>query len=536
MAKIFINIVTLACLTFNSYSQITNIYQPNGSTTNFGKIASDSLNYYVVNYPALALMKIDENNNATLVTTLTVDPFQTMIWNNGKGIFPVANGSPFKLFDGTNQIDINGGELPMAGYTGDKVILGDYFHKGNVTYFRTNDKIYKTDYSSPSSIQTLATRVDAGFYGGINEMQHTSNSIIYWEVVSTSSAPAHLKRIDLVTGNITLIDSSSTGSYDYGTVYNDEYYYCTPYGSGSVGISKLNKISDNGTKTTLYTESITNKNFVKIIGVTPNGVIAIIATTSTGSEYVTIYGGIATPLNFNTVANSQPCGNVGVGSSRTTSSLVYFEALDTLFTVNSTNKALWVTDGTLAGTKKIISGPPATFAIDNLSPMLYGSAEHCGNDLYFAGKNGGNSTRLISVNGNNYSVQTNTFGLPNSQPTIHKTASGIYMVGSPLPTSSAEKAVFYANCSSISTDIENNKQNQMVVDVFPNPSNGNITIELYENNGNSKLTVHNLLGEVMHSQYINEQSTNINLDLNSGLYIIAIESKTEKIVKKIIIK
>ncbi len=534
MKKQLFTLGILTCLTLYSYSQTTNIYQPNGSTTNFGKVASDSSNYYVVNYPALTLMKVDGGNTATLITTFTADPFQTMIWNNGKGIYPVANGSPFKLFDGTTATDITGGQLPMAGYTGDKVILGDYFHKGNFTYFRTQDKIYKTDYTSPSSIQTLAVRENSGFGGGINEMQHTTNSIIYWEVTTSVVAPPQLKRIDLLTGNISKIDSSTTGSYDYGTVYNNEYYYCTPFGSGSVGVSKVYKVSDNGTKTVLYTETASNKNLLRIIGVTPNGVIAIIATTSVGKEYVSISGGIATPLNFNSVANSRPCGDVGVGSSRTTNSLVYFETLDTLYTVNSSNKALWVTDGTLAGTKKIVGGTPSTFAIDNLSPMLYGSAEHCGNDLYFSGKNGANATRLIAVNGSNYSVQTNTFGLPNNV-TIRKTASGILMIGSPLPSSSAEKAVYKVNCSAL-TGVEDILSNQLLFDLFPNPSNGQITIRLSENIGNCKLTVHNLLGELLYSEIFSEQLTVHNLGLKTGLYFVSLDNKGQKFTRKIIVE
>jgi hypothetical protein len=294
MTKKLFSLALLVGLITNCIAQPANIYQPNGATTNFGKVAYDSTNYYLVNYPALTLMKIDGSNNATLVTTLTVDPFQTMIWNNGKGIYPVSNGSPFKLFDGTSSIDISGGQLPMAGYTGDKVITADYFHKGNTTYFRTNNKIYKTDFSSVTSIQTLAT---VEYSVGTTEMQHTSNSIIFSDVVATSSAPSCLKRIDLLTGNITKIDSSTTGSYDYGAVFNDEYYYCTPYGPGSQGISSVYKVSDNGTKTLLFTETASNKNLVKIIGVTPNGVIAIIATTSVGAEYVSISGGVATSLN-----------------------------------------------------------------------------------------------------------------------------------------------------------------------------------------------------------------------------------------------
>jgi len=241
-------------------------------------------------------------------------------------------------------------------------------------------------------------------------MQHTANSIYFQDIISNSVAPSCINRIDVITGIVTKIDSSAYGSYDYGAVYNNEYYFSTPYGPGSVGKSKIYKVSDKGVKTVVYTESATNKHFVRIVGVTPKGVIAILSTVNVGAEYVSVSGGVVTSLNFNTIANSRPCGNVGVGSSRTTKSLVYFGTLDTLYTVNSANKALWVTDGTLAGTKKIKGGPPTTFDAAGLSPQFPGSAEHCSNDLYFNGKNGANAERLIYVNGSNYALTIFSIG------------------------------------------------------------------------------------------------------------------------------
>lgn len=514
-------------------AQPTNIYQPSGSTTNFGKVASDSLNYYVVNYPSLQLMKIDPSNTATLMTTLTADPFQTMIWNNGKGIYPVANGSPFKLFDGSTATDISGGQLPMAGYTADKVINPDYFHKGNTTYFRTANKIYKTDYTSPASIQTLAT---VEYSVGTTEMQHTTNSIFFSDVVSTSSFPTCIKRIDLNTGLLTKVDSANSGSYDYGAVYNDEYYYCTPYGPSSAGNSKIIKISDNGTRTVLYTETASNKHFQRIIGVTPNGVIALLSTVSVGAEYVSVSAGVVTSLNFNTVANSRPCGSVGVGTSRTTKSLVYFRALDTLYTVSSSNNALWVTDGTLAGTKKIVGGTPTTFAADGLTTQFPGSAENCDNDLYFSGQNGSAATRLIYVNGSSYAVTTHPYGLPNPA-TIRKTASGILLVGSPLPTTSAEKAVFKANCGAI-TGIEENKTIG-TLRIYPNPSKGFSTLEIQETMKNLTIKIINLTGQVIYQKDNIIDSKN-SIDLSNqaaGIYFVKIMSAdkiyaVEKIVKQ----
>jgi hypothetical protein len=531
MKKFLLVFVLLVGGLMDSYSQPTIIYQPNGNSTNFGKVSADSLNYYVVNYPALTLMKIDGSNTATLVTTLTADPFQTMIWNNGKGIYPVYNGLPFKLFDGKNQIDINGGQLPLAGYTGDKVIFPDYFHKGNVTYFRTSNTIYKTDYSSAASIQTLA-KIE--YAAGSVEMQHTKNSILFSDIIATSSSPACIKRIDLVTGIVTKVDSSSTGSYDYGTIFNNEYYFCTPYGPGSLGKSKVYKISDNGTKTEIYAESASDKHLVRIVGVTPKGVIAIIATAGIGkgSEYFSISGGVATALNFKTNEDAQPCGNAA-GGSKTASSIVYFETLEQTCTLGG-NRALWVTDGTLAGTKKIVSGPASTFEVAGLSSQIPGSAETCDNDLYFKGKNGANAYKLIHVNGSNYSVETYPNGLPSDQPSMRKTASGIELVGDDAKT--YVKAIYKVNCSG-TTGVNEIRSNQVYFDIYPNPANGEITVSLSGKSKNHSLKIYNLLGENVYSQSLKEQSSSINLNLKSGLYFVnVLDEKGNIATRKLIIQ
>lgn len=526
MKKLVFIIIILSIT--KAFSQLTNIYQPNGATTNFGKVASDSLNYYVVNYPALTLMKIDESNSSTLITTLTADPFQTMIWNNGKGIFPVASGSPFKLFDGTSQIDITGGQLPMAGYTLGNVIILDYFHIGNTTYFRTNDKIYKTDYSSPSSIITLATRQSTTGVG-ILDMSHTAHSIIYQNIVLTATGV--LKRIDLGTGNITTIDSSILGAtnYDKGIVYNNEYFYCTPFSAASLGNSKIFKISDSGIKTVFYTETNPTKYIRKVIGATPNGIIAVIADNTGANEYVSISFGVATSLNFGTFSNSFPTNDYAGGV--TTSSLVYFSALDTNRAI-AINKALWVTDGTLAGTRKIKGGSASTFNMSGLDQTLLGSTAFCGNDLYYEGRNGSIDGSLIYVNGTTFAMQAYNY-LPNSV-TMRQTASGILAIAKPTYTLSA-KAVYKVNCSSV-TGIEDNDINNGYYIVYPNPTNGILNIDSYVINKNCNIQILNSLGQIVFKDLLSIQHSKINIShFSSGIYFLnIIDSNGNKEIKKII--
>lgn len=511
-------------------SQATNIYQPNGATTKFGKVTSDSLNYYVVNYPALTLMKIAPNNEASLVTTLPADPFQTMIMNNGKGIFPISAGSPFKLFNGTSLTDVEAGKLPLAGYTPDKVIALDYFHKGAYTYFRTSDKIYKTDYSTPSSITTLATRQSATGVG-ITHMSYTTSSIIYQNIVLTATGV--LRRIDLATGNITTIDSSTIGISNYakGIVYNDDYYYCTPFESASLGSSKIFKISNSGVKTIIYTETNSSKYIFKVIGATPNGIIAVTRDNSGGNEYISINNGVATSLNFGTFANSYPANNFAGGV--TTSSLVYFNAYDTTRSM-AINNALWVTDGTLGGTKKIKGGPSSTFAMSGLGQEYLGTFGMCGNDIYYEGRNGPSYDCIIYVNGTTFSMQAYTSQPTNNPVTMRQTANGIYLIAGTSPSTST-KAVYKLNCSTIDGN-EDQISNQVTIDLFPNPSNGLITIKLQDNAGICDMKIYNMLGEIMHCGIIQDELTSLNLNLKSGVYFISIDNKGQKYIRKFLVE
>jgi hypothetical protein len=534
MKKLLLSFGTLTFLALHCYSQPIYIYPPNVNATELGIVAADSLNYYVFNLPDLTVMKIDGNNNVTLVTTLTAIPVRTMIWNNGRGIYSFDGVLPYRLFDGTTETEITGGQLPLFGAATDQQIFKDYFHKGNTTYFRTSNKIYKTDYTSAASIQTLATVQNSI---GTPEMQHTTNSIIFIDPQDPfHNRGASIKRIDLISGSVLKIDSTAYpgGNYEYGTVFNNEYYYCTPGNWGSpIGVSSIYKISDSGIRTLLYTETASNKYIIRIIGVTPNGVIALIATPGAYGEYFSISGGVATLLNFNTNADPLPFGDNSYStSSITTNSLVYFQAFDTLSSL-SFNRALWVTNGTLSGTKKVIGGPSNSFSADFLSTGLPGLSSYCGDDLYFAGANGSNGLRLIHVDGNTYSVHTYPIAIQSYENSLRKTDSGLYL--SARDESTFYKAIYKVNCSALS-GFEENVSKQILFDFYPNPSNRRITINVNDRIVNCKLTIHNLLGELLLSSTLIEQSTNFNLDFNAGLYFITLDNHGSKSTKKLIIE
>jgi hypothetical protein len=355
MKKNLLVLVLLVGRFLISYSQPTSIFQPDGNKTILGIATADSLNYYVDYRPAFGehrLTKIDANNNASTLVTIAVEPITTMIFNHGKGIYPSSYLAAFTLFDGTTQISIPQTTMPLAGYTSDAAIGADYFHKGNFTYFRTSEKIYKTDYTSLSSIKTLySTKVSNPKSAGIREMYHMQNSIIFQDGTGDINAGTfwnHLKRLDLRSGVVSKLDSIKGTFIDRGIVYNNEFYYCTTFG---VPNGSTYKVSDNGTKTTLYTENGSNIDINRLVGVTKNGPIAI-AGDIKGKQYVVISGGNAIALNHNTISDALPNGGIAAGGSRTTSSLVYFETLETLQSVNGANKALWVTDCSVSSVSK----------------------------------------------------------------------------------------------------------------------------------------------------------------------------------------
>ena len=72
--------------------------------------------------------------------------------------------------------------------------------------------------------------------------------------------------------------------------------------------------------------------------------------------------------------------------------------------------------------------------------------------------------------------------------------------------------------------------------IFPNPSNGNITLTLSDISGSNKLTVYNLSGEILHSEIVNQQTTTLNLKLAAGLYFVSVDKNGQKSTRKIIIK
>jgi len=78
----------------------------------------------------------------------------------------------------------------------------------------------------------------------------------------------------------------------------------------------------------------------------------------------------------------------------------------------------------------------------------------------------------------------------------------------------------------------NNKQ----VSVFPNPCNGNFSINATDLKENTQVIIYNQLGQIILSKQLSNQLTNLNLDVTAGVYQVRVLNGNEVIYQAKIIK
>ncbi len=165
------------------------------------------------------------------------------------------------------------------------------------------------------------------------------------------------------------------------------------------------------------------------------------------------------------------------------------------------------------------------------SPTASGSISTVGNVVTFTN---------TSVNATNYSWDFGDFTNSSATSPVHAFASnGVYTV-----TLTATNG----NCTDIITfDISisvglNEIENFMDVKLYPNPTNGNTTLE-FENMTENEATIKliNQLGQVITVQEVQlsqgKNAVKLNtLELNSGLYIVVLETKNNSVNRRLIIQ
>lgn len=90
------------------------------------------------------------------------------------------------------------------------------------------------------------------------------------------------------------------------------------------------------------------------------------------------------------------------------------------------------------------------------------------------------------------------------------------------------------------TSIKNNQSESIAFNLYPNPNNGEFNITLSENTKPTSLIVYNIVGKVVHSEKLNDPSSNefktIKLyDLDSGIYFVQLSSDSKTFTRKIVI-
>jgi hypothetical protein len=67
--------------------------------------------------------------------------------------------------------------------------------------------------------------------------------------------------------------------------------------------------------------------------------------------------------------------------------------------------------------------------------------------------------------------------------------------------------------------------------IYPNPSQGNITIEIQAASLNELLRIYNVYGQLIQTSSLNYLKTTIDLtSLNTGVYFVLIKDKSHKII------
>ncbi len=98
--------------------------------------------------------------------------------------------------------------------------------------------------------------------------------------------------------------------------------------------------------------------------------------------------------------------------------------------------------------------------------------------------------------------------------------------------------------SGSATGIDNSINQQALINAYPNPNNGTFTLEIgFSDNGNYKLDVINVLGQIIYTESLNINNRNYNFskqfnlgDLPKGVYMVKINGNGTNTNKKIIIE
>ena len=107
------------------------------------------------------------------------------------------------------------------------------------------------------------------------------------------------------------------------------------------------------------------------------------------------------------------------------------------------------------------------------------------------------------------------------------------VIGGTTTSSPVRGSFLFKNVSAVLnvTEVDFNE----VLSIYPNPSNGQFNIEIGAVS-NAELKIYNLLGQEVYAQVLQLGQNNLELTLNSGVYLATIKSSTQQITKKLVIR
>jgi hypothetical protein len=152
------------------------------------------------------------------------------------------------------------------------------------------------------------------------------------------------------------------------------------------------------------------------------------------------------------------------------------------------------------------------------------------NNLICAGE-----TVILTANGassytwNSANVGVSTIAVTPTANTNY-TVSGVGINGC---TSNAAITLTISECTALRENILNNS----LITIYPNPNNGEFTIDLNEFSANTHIEVYNIFGELIMKQTIDSLNHNIDIqNLANGSYLVLIMQREKVIKKSIIVK
>lgn len=88
-----------------------------------------------------------------------------------------------------------------------------------------------------------------------------------------------------------------------------------------------------------------------------------------------------------------------------------------------------------------------------------------------------------------------------------------------------------------SNGINNKLSSENICEIFPNPTDGNVTVQNSELNKNCRVIISNQLGQELFSETLNQKSQLLNLtSLSPGIYFVKVQMQSGTVVLKKIIK